>query len=181
MEAEVTCTSAVTTFVPDPSPHYPVCSVIAYSTNPPTSGPHYPIWAAYKAYSTPIPRGFWVHDLEHGAAVITYNCPGDCSAEVASLMAFLAARPPDPICVAPLSARIVITPDPLLDTMFAASAWGAHLKSNCFDLPALGAFLDLYYGKGPEASCFDGVDLSTGVPEGCGEPIDAGAMDSGPG
>ena len=135
-----------------------MCFPVQYSTNPPTSGPHYPIWAAYKTYTKPVDRGFWVHDLEHGAVVITYNCPGGCNAELAQLQALLDARPADPICTPPVRSRIVVTPDPLLDVRFAASAWGWSLRSTCFDLTELSAFIDAHYGQGPEITCYDGSE-----------------------
>ena len=128
-----------------------------------------------------MPRGFTVHDLEHGAIVISYKCAGGCAADLAALQAFIDARPADPLCVAPLKSRIVITPDPLLEVPFAAAAWGFALTSQCFDLPALGAFIDAHYGLAPENFCIDGVDVTApdaGIPADCGEVADAGA---GPG
>ena len=68
----------------------------------------------------------------------------------------------------------MVTPYPELDVRFAASAWGAHLKSSCFDLPALGAFIDAYARKAPEDECDEGIDLSTDLPPGCGEPLGGG-------
>jgi hypothetical protein len=170
------CNTTVTMFPVDPSPHVPLCSPVVYTTNPPTSGPHYPLWAAFKTYAAPVPRGFWVHDLEHGAVVITYNCPSGCDAELASLSAWLDTRPQDPLCSPPLRHRIVVTPDPLLDVPFAASAWGWALASQCFDLDALGAFIDAHYAMAPENVCADGVDVSpdAGYPPGCGELPDGG-------
>ncbi|CAN5561446.1 hypothetical protein BH09MYX1_BH09MYX1_42190 [soil metagenome] len=56
------------------SPHVDIGTLIQYPTNPPASGPHYPIWAAFQEFSTPVPRPFWVHSLEHGAVVLLYNC-----------------------------------------------------------------------------------------------------------
>ena len=172
------CGATVETFALDPSPHVAVCSVVTYSTNPPTSGPHYPSWAAFKVYTSPVPRGFTVHAMEHGAVVVAYNCPDGCDADVAALVDYLAARPADPLCAAPLQNRFVVTPDPLLDVPFAASAWGASLKAQCFDLPALGAFIDTYYAKAPENFCFDGIDPTdpaSGIPADCGAPADGGA------
>lgn len=171
------CNTTIAAFPIAPSPHVPTCSPVTYATNPPTSGPHYPVWAAFKTYATPVPRGFWVHDLEHGAVVITYNCPGGCDQELADLEAFLAARPVDPLCLAPVERRIVVTPDPELDVRFAASAWGFALKSDCFDLGFLGPFLDAHYAMAPESFCADGFDPTApdaGVPSGCGEIPDAG-------
>jgi hypothetical protein len=158
--------------------HVLTCSPVTYPSNPPTSGPHYPIWTAYKAYTTPVPRGFYAHNLEHGAVVIGYNCPTGCDAEIAALLAFLDARPADPLCIPPLEGRYVITPDPLLDTRFAAAAWGALMKSDCLDLAALATFLDEHYAMAPENFCGDGIDVTDpalGYPPDCGSsPADAG-------
>ena len=178
LDSPLNCGTIVTPYAADPSPHIAECFPVLYSSNPPTSGPHYPYWAAFKTYTTPIPRGFTVHDLEHGAIVISYKCAGACAVELAALQAFIDARPVDPLCTAPVKSRIVITPDPLLDVPFAAAAWGFALTSQCFDLPALGAFIDAHYGLAPENFCFDGIDVSSpdaGVPGGCGEMLDASA------
>jgi len=162
----------------EPGIHVASCTPLTYATNPPTSGSHYPIWAAFKTYTSAVPRGFYVHSLEHGAVVIGYNCPAGCDADLALLQAYLDARPADPLCVAPLKNRFIVTPDPLLDVPFAAAAWGASLESTCLDLPALGAFIDAHYAKSPENFCFDGTDVTapgSGIPAGCGEIADAGS------
>ena len=180
-DSPLNCGTTVTPYAVDPSPHITQCFPVVYSSNPPTSGPHYPSWAAFQTYTTAIPRGFTVHDLEHGAIVISHKCSGGCAAELAALQAFIDARPADPACVAPTKSRIVITPDPLLDAPFAAAAWGFALTSQCFDLPALGAFIDAHYAKAPEDFCFPGLDVTAadaGVAADCGKPSDAGA---GPG
>lgn len=171
------CPITSLTLPPLASPHVAACSVVNYATNPPTSGPHYPTWAAFKWYDTPVPRGFWVHSMEHGAVVIGYRCEGGCEADLVALAAFLEARPADPLCVAPLKSRIIVTPDPELDTRFGVSAWGSLMKSDCLDLAALGVFLDEHYGKAPENFCVDGVDVTTpdaGYPADCGMATDAG-------
>ena len=180
-DSPAACGTTVTSYPIDPSPHITACFPVVYSSNPPTSGPHYPVWASFKTFSTPVPRGFTVHDLEHGAIVISYKCAGGCASEVAALQAFVDARPADPLCATPVKSRIVITPDPLLDAPFAAAAWGFALTSQCFDLPALAAFIDAHYAMAPENFCFDGTDVSSpdaGFPGDCGAPTDAGA---GPG
>ena len=180
-DSSMSCGTVVTPYAIDPSPHVAMCFPVVYSSNPPTSGPHYPVWASFKTFTAPVPRGFTVHDLEHGAIVISYKCAGGCASELAALQALVDARAADPGCVAPVKSRIVITPDPLLDVPFAAAAWGFALTSQCFDLPALGAFIDAHYGMGTENFCADGVDVispDAGIPADCGEPQDAGA---GPG
>jgi hypothetical protein len=57
-----------------PGVHVPIGSQVEYDSNPPSSGPHYPIWAAFRVYTSPVPRPYYVHDLEHGAVVLVYNC-----------------------------------------------------------------------------------------------------------
>src|SRR5215469_7417837 len=51
--------------------HVDACSYVDYHTLPPSSGDHYPFWAAYMTYDQPVPEGYWVHNLEHGAIVLT--------------------------------------------------------------------------------------------------------------
>jgi hypothetical protein len=153
--------------------HVPECSAVHYATNPPSSGNHYAVWAAYKVYSNPIPEGYWVHDLEHGAVVISYNCPDGCASDVAAATQMLAALPADPLCLEAGGApkrRTIMTPDPNLDVPFAASAWGFTLRADCFDTEVFRNFAIQRYPLGPENFCADGVDLAAGVPSGCGAP-----------
>jgi hypothetical protein len=150
--------------------HVAVCSVIAYASNPPTSGPHYPNWAKFKAFPSKVGRPFLVHDLEHGAIVVTYNCPEGCADDVAALTTMLAARPADSLCSSSVRNRFVVAPDPDLDVRFAATAWGFSLRSNCFDLSALSVFIDDHYGRAPEKVCADGIDVldpRNGFPANC--------------
>jgi hypothetical protein len=139
--------------------HQAICSPLVYHTNPPSSGDHYPVWAVYKSYAKPFLRGFFVHNLEHGAVVITYNCPGGCAAEVSAAQAMIDSLPADPDCGA--HRRIVMLPDPDLDVRFAASAWGVTLKASCFDAPAFAKFYVDNIGHGLELVCDDGYDPLT--------------------
>jgi hypothetical protein len=161
--------------------HLPDCKYIDYATNPPSSGDHYATWIAHKTYSVPIPRGYVVHNLEHAATVIWYNCPGGCEAEIAAAQKFIDELPVDPLC--PTSGpkrRVLMVPDPQLTTKWAASTWGWTLRAACFDRAAFAEFVSLHYGQGPENFCSDGIDLvdadgAVRVPPGCGTPsFDAG-------
>ncbi len=100
------------------------------------------------------PRGFWVHNLEHGAVVITYNCPGGCNAEVAKVQSTIDSFD-DPACskAAGVPRHIVMTPDPLLDTRWAASAWGWTLKASCFEPAVFLKFVKDHYNHSPEDEC----------------------------
>jgi len=141
-----------------PATHVPIGTDITWSSNPPSSGPHYPIWAAYQAYASPVPRGYYVHDLEHGAVVLLYNCPSGCPDVVAALQAVSDAIPDDPLCAGEgVRVRTVITPDPLLDVPVAAAAWGWTYKAQCADVPTLTSFALANYGNGPEVLCANGT------------------------
>ncbi len=141
--------------------HVPIGSQITWNSNPPSSGAHYPIWAAYQAYTAPVPRGYYVHDLEHGAIVFAYQCPsGSCPEIAAELQSVSDSLPDDPLCTGGgegVRVRTDITPYPLIDVPVAAAAWGWVYKAACFDAPTLKAFALAHYGQGPEDLCSDGT------------------------
>lgn len=152
--------------------HVAVCSYVEYVSKPPSSGDHYPIWAAYKSYPTPIPEGFWVHNLEHGSIVFSYDCPEGCEADVAAAQALIDALPDDPECTSlgeGVRRRSLMTPDPDLDVRFAASAWGWTLRAKCFDATAFRAFALAHYNHGREDLCPNGNDVATGLAPNCGK------------
>ena len=142
--------------------HVPVGTMVDWSTNPPSSGPHYPIWAAFQAYTTPVPRGYYVHDLEHGAIVFLYNCgSAGCPEVVSTFQAASDSLPDDPVCDQTggpgVRVRTVITPDPLIPTKVAAVAWGWIYLADCADLPTLEQFAKAHYGQGREDLCNPGT------------------------
>jgi len=142
--------------------HVPTCSEVSYADNPPAGGQHYPVWAAFQSYSIAVPRGFWVHDLEHGAIVFSYNCvalPAGCADEVAQVQALIDALPKDPACSAATPRRVVLTPDPLLDTRWGVSAWGFTLRAECVDEQRFRQFYLNHFALGPEDLCSPGSDF----------------------
>lgn len=124
------------------------CAELTWATNPPSSGEHYPVWAAYGEYDFALPRGYWVHNLEHGSVVVTYNCPEGCDEDLAAARAWLATLEADALCT-PGPARVLLVPDPLLDVQWAASAWGYTLRANCFDAGTFSAFYTAHVGQPP--------------------------------
>ena len=139
--------------------HVPDCSPVTYASNPPSSGPHYPDWAMYKTYAAPVPWGFLVHCLEHGAIDIVYDCADGCPDEVAQAQALIDGLSPDQACGAAM--KIVLAPDPSLDVRWAASAWTWTLRASCFDKEAFASFIAAYYqGPDTEAACKRGLDSS---------------------
>jgi len=89
--------------------HVAVGSVVKYLYCPPASGNHYfspplgPIPPkVYGVNDHPIPQG-WVHNLEHGALVVLYKCPGDACTDAgqAALNQFYSTFPNSPVCNLP--------------------------------------------------------------------------------
>ena len=144
-----------------PGLHVPIGSSIEWNSNPPSSGSHYPIWAAYQAYTSPVPRGYYVHNEEHGGIVLLYQCDDAACPEVAAALQSVSDTiPDDPLCAAAgqgVRVRTVITPDPLIDVPIAAAAWGWVYRAQCLDLPTLTAFAQQHYAQGPEVVCADGT------------------------
>jgi hypothetical protein len=127
--------------------HTTLCGPTSFNSKPPSSGTHYPTWPVFRAYDQPVPWGYLVHGLEHGAVVIAYNCPDGCAAEVQAAKEVMAAAPARPGCP---RAPVILTPDPTLDVRFAAAAWGHVLRAPCFDRQAFGDFIAERRDKGPE-------------------------------
>lgn len=150
--------------------HIVACTPIDYATNPPSSGQHYSTWADFGVYDFALPRGYWVHNLEHGAVVVTYHCADGCSADLAAAKAWLSQLAPDATCSAG-PARVLLVPDPLLDVAWAASSWGFTLRADCFDAQVFTDFYAQHVGQptAPEATlCGTGVDFRTEGSETCG-------------
>jgi hypothetical protein len=126
--------------------HVTTCSAVQWGTNPPSSGMHYPSWPVFRAYDKPVPWGFLVHGLEHGAVVLAYNCPTGCAAEIAAAKEVMAATTPRS-CGSP---PVILTPDPTLSVRFSASSWGHILRASCFDKSAFAAFINAHINLGPE-------------------------------
>jgi hypothetical protein len=127
--------------------HVTVCAPTSYNSKPPASGNHYPTWAVFRAYDQPVPWGYLVHAMEHGAVVIAYNCPEGCAADVQAAKEVMAAAPAKPNCP---RAPVILTPDPTLDVRFAAAAWNHVLRASCFDRQAFGDFIAERRDMGPE-------------------------------
>jgi hypothetical protein len=103
-----------------------------------------------------VPRGFYVHSMEHGAVVILYSC-SDCDEEVAAAKAMIEALPSDSACSEAVERRVILSPDPLLEARWAAAAWGFSLTSDCFEAEVFAAFVDVHYANGPEDLCGGGL------------------------
>jgi uncharacterized protein DUF3105 len=133
--------------------HVPEGSAITYQSNPPASGPHYPVWLRYQEYSQAMARGYWVHNLEHGAIVVLYR-PDAPAAVVREITEAFRSIPPDSSCG---HQRALLTPDPLLPRLTAVVAADWVLLADSVDAPAIRAFGVARRGHGPEQLCDQGT------------------------
>src|SRR5712692_10546059 len=117
-----------------------------YSSNPPVSGRHYLLWAKYQIYTAPIARAYWVHNLEHGGAVLLYRPDAPDSIKEALTRIYNAlprmgegtpGASPSPLDVycggdpLVMHKRAILTPDPLLppDILWAVTISGPEADS----------------------------------------------------
>lgn len=108
--------------------------------NPPLGGDHCPTPLACRLYDMPQPRCQWIHNLEHGHAVLAYNCPTGCATLVSQLNGLWYAR----------QGRILVTPDPKLPRRVAALVWGFGWQGDDFSASAINAVLAHQDEEAPE-------------------------------
>lgn len=140
--------------------HVAPCSALPLQSFPPTGGDHFGVWAAWGTYDAPVPWGFLIHSMEHGAVVLAYRCDEGCP-EVVSELTAIADGIDDPLCRdEDVRRRILIVPMPDLDVAVAALAWEHGYLATCLDPASLRAFVDARYGMGRENLCTTGADFS---------------------
>ena len=132
--------------------HVAVGTTISWASNPPASGPHYPVWARYQLHTQTVPRGYWVHNLEHGAVVVLHQ-PTASADLIDALHTAYQALPNDPACGHP---RALLTIDALISSPIAVVAWGIAMECMAVDPQAIADFVDGHRGKGPEGVCANG-------------------------
>ena len=126
--------------------HVPVGTDVTYSSNPPSIGQHYPSPLPGGVYTSPVLPEYYVHDLEHGAIVMLYDCDGGCADIVNDLRNIAEARPADAGGVF----RYLISPQDGMPTPIAVVAWGWVYRSECVDVAEINAFIDAHYRQAPE-------------------------------
>lgn len=114
--------------------------------NPPLGGDHCASTLPCRRYDIEQARCLWIHNLEHGHAVLAYNCPAGCPELLAQLNAVWESRQSDT-----LRKRILVTPDPKLPFKMAAVVWGFGWQGDTFDAAAVDEVLSHQDGEAPEA------------------------------
>lgn len=115
---------------------------MSYTDLPPVGGDHDPCWTAWGIHETEIGDEHWMHNMEHGGVVFLYNCPGGCEPEIQEMSDFVDEH----------WGTSLLTPYSLMDSRFAAVAWGVRLVTDCLDMEAMGAFYDAHADQGPEST-----------------------------
>jgi len=129
-------------------------TMLTFESNPPASGSHYPIWARFEAFDPEIvPRGYWVHNLEHGGVALLAG-PEATNADFEQLLRVYDGLPDDPQCG---HRRVLLTRDPELPVPIAAVAWNWTMLSSCVDPDAIGAFVEQHRANAPEDVCGHGT------------------------
>lgn len=127
-------------------------SPTSFRSNPPASGSHYPVWLRYEIFTTTISRGYWVHNLEHGAIVFLYRPDAPASVLTALIDAFR-SLPADPKCGHP---RALLTSDPAMPRRIAVVAADFLLTSDSVDVGAIREFVLAHRDRAPESICDGG-------------------------
>jgi len=143
--------------------HIPVGTVQRYTYCPPASGNHYsatgrgPVTARYYAPDEGTEPQGWLHNLEHGALVVLYNCSGGCpdDATLQKFKTFVSSFPASPICKLP-AGRVgpVVARFDDMKTKYAALVWDRLLMLDTLDTDQ---FLAFFASEGersnPEKQC----------------------------
>lgn len=80
--------------------------------------------------------------MEHGAVILTYNCPNGCDAQLQVLREAVNQRQ---------GHKVILTADPLLQgSTCAAASWTWVYRSDSPDLQSLLCFIDQHENQGPE-------------------------------
>ncbi len=129
---------------------------LSFASNPPASGDHYGAWTRFEPFEDRVvPRGYWVHNLEHGGVALLFG-PDAPERVVRELLDLYDDLPDDESCG---HARALLTEDPELDDPVAVVAWDVVLEATCVDRTLMLDFVRTYRGRAPEDICTHGSYL----------------------
>jgi len=136
-----------------PADHVAEGTPVEYNSRPPTSGPHYAAWyPSYGVLTETVDPRTWVHNLEHGAVVLLYNCPGGasgCPDLVQQIRELHNSLPRGRNAKAGVP-RMLALPYADMDSRIAVVAWGWLLELDQFDAAQITRFYDARIDRGPE-------------------------------
>jgi hypothetical protein len=146
----------------DEMPHLHVAegTVVTYTHNPPTSGCHYnlgygkaPIASGvYPPSNTKLTPEYWVHNLEHGYIVVSYNCPTGCDSDIQALNAWYHTLPPDPGGAVPYP-KVIAVPDTAQKEKWDVESWDWFDPiGSTLNLNEVKKFYDNHVNQSPEGA-----------------------------
>ncbi len=124
-------------------------TVLTFQHYPPSSGTHYNNPAAWGVYTSPVPDGAFVHNLEHGGVVFLYYCDTPCPDLEQQFDDFYKKAPTDnrfnerKILISPYDKTKM--PSPLV-----ALAWDHQLNLQKADEATMLLWYKRFVNKGPE-------------------------------
>ena len=134
-----------------------------YNSRPPTSGCHHPSILNYQFYDSPQPDQNLVHNLEHGAVIISYrpsSVPGEDDILVGQLRDLVQDLQEESgkycrLIVAPYNFPFSAPSVPQLqenaaDMRIALTAWTTIDMLEEFDAEYITKFIDRHINRGPE-------------------------------
>jgi hypothetical protein len=129
-------------------------TAVTYKSRPPTSGPHYPTWSQTYGFMDPAPEtGIWLHNLEHGAVAILYNCPEACPDLVQQLKDLYPTLPLGRNSRGGQPRALIFAYNDM-DHKIAAVAWGWKLEMDELDKDQITRFYEQRIDRGPECVNF---------------------------
>jgi len=144
-----------------PHIHVPQGTRITYSHTPPTSGCHYNLGAGIAPISPGIygpdqaaklTPEYWVHNLEHGYVVVSYNCPSACATDLQTLSAWYRTLAPDAGGGVPY-AKFIAVPDPAQKERWDIESWDwFEAIGSTLDLNRVKAFYANHTNQAPEGA-----------------------------
>ena len=126
--------------------HVDIGSPIQYIAEIPASGPHYPATAPWGFTDLFVPRGFYVHNLEHGGTVFLYRCEGNCEAVKQQFRTLLENLPNSKYG----HVKAVASPSDEISSPIVALAWNRIATYDTFDETELRRFYVAFLDRGPE-------------------------------
>ena len=142
---------------------------VVYTMVPPVGGVHYPLWLHCGIYEQPVPTGYAVHDLEHGAIWISYR-PDTTAGEISDLENFVRGARTVTIDGKDTGQHyLTLTPLPGQVAPLVLTAWGHQLTLQTMDSAAMITFIRAYrvkMGVTPEygAACDGPMSVGTPLP-----------------
>jgi Protein of unknown function (DUF3105) len=134
---------------------------ITYEHDPPTSGCHYilgfgvaPIAPGIypPSNAAKLTAEYWVHNLEHGYIVVSYNCPTGCDGDLQKLNAWYKTLPPDPGGGVPY-AKFIAVPYPQQKERWDVEAWDwFDPLGSTLNLTEIKKFYDNHVNQAPEGA-----------------------------